>query len=301
MTQKIFIALLGGCASTHWASGNLVTQINPLNRPLIATETGENLISPTDMQLLIDESGDRLRGGVFDCEAGTAGTMENVEPDYNLAGMTIGGITRYGRSDPGGVNNNAFTSGGKFGFVATSATWTLTTREEGDLVTHFSTIFSQWGAGTDLNTVTATFTDNTTKTFTANTPYQAGTTNYLFVGFQAPAGLGIRSITISEFNGGNWIGFDDIAFVINGRSIEPFTSEGSITAIRRTSTAAEIDYEGAPGLVYALDFSPDLQVWDVEVANNLSGSGTVSDDLATRLGAVPRTGYYRLRRIPPAN
>ena len=95
------------------------------------------------------------------------------------------------------VDGFAFSSGTKFGFVSGSNTWTLVPKVDGDLVTHFSTIFPVWGGGAELTTVTATFTDDSTETFTSETAYQ-GTTTYQFVGFQAPAGLGISSITSSN-------------------------------------------------------------------------------------------------------
>lgn len=279
------------------ASADLVTDINPLDRELIATETTGNFISPEDMQSLIDAAGDRVRAGVFDCETLAGGNMASTEPDYTIPDVTIAGSNRYGRNDGSATNALAFTSGEKFGFVAGSNTWTMTPKTAGDLVTHFSTIFIQWGNGADLTTVTATFTDGSTDTFTSTTSFEA--TTYQFVGFQAPVGLGISSIAITEFPTGDWVAFDDMAFVINGERIEPATGEAKITAIRYNGTAVEIDYEGVPGKTYALHYSSELTDWSTELEGNLTGSGTTTDEIVTRLGAAPTMGYYRLEEVIP--
>jgi hypothetical protein len=85
---------------------------------------------------------------------------------------------------------------------------------------------------------------------------------------------------------------------LNGDHISPPAEEARITAIRFDGVTVEVDYEGAPGVVYALDYSPDLSIWDEDIDDSLSGTGTATDNIVTRLGEAPPKAYYRLREIP---
>ena len=223
MKLKTTLALCGFLAAASTSQATLVSVLNPLGRTIVSTTTGGNFISITDLQALITSTGNTVKAGVFDNEGGSAaGNITTAEPGYATPDFTITGATRAGRSDANPLNAGAQSSGGKFGLVNGSETWNLTAEVVGEYVTHFGAVFGQYRIGADLLSITATFTDNSTAVFTSTTsaptvnvaPVTPVNTTYEFVGFQAPAGLGIRSIAISETTTGDWVAWDDMSFVV---------------------------------------------------------------------------------------
>ncbi|MES2709078.1 MAG: hypothetical protein V4726_20950 [Verrucomicrobiota bacterium] len=196
----------------------LVSTINPLGRALTGvTSTAGGFISASDMQTLVTSAGNTALAGVFDNESpsvATGGNITTVEPRYSAAGLTIGGMTRYGRNDfEATANTTPVTSGTRPAFISVTETWALAAKDPGFAVTEFGAIFNHVGA-TRLITAIATFTDNTTLTHTSPAS-TTGTGIYEWVGFQAPAGLGIKSITVTEPSGGGFLPFDDIAYRVS--------------------------------------------------------------------------------------
>lgn len=200
--------------ATHAA---LVSVINPLGRTIVSSPTSGDTISIGDFQSLITTTANTNKAGVFDHEVGAGGNITVVEPDYLTPDFTITGATRYGRNDAGGVTGAVMTSGGRFGYVNGSETWTLVAETPGEVVTHFGATFSNRQAGALLLDVVATFSDSSTSTFTST----AVVDDYGFFGFQAPAGLGITSVQINELGTGNWLAYDDISFVVGAPVPEP--------------------------------------------------------------------------------
>jgi hypothetical protein len=201
-----FTALTGHAA--------LVSTINPLGRTLGGTTTGGNFISAADFQTLITTAGDTAIAGVFDAESPTSGTLNVVETNYSAAGITLTGTSRYGRND--NLPVTAMTSGTKVGFVSVSETWTLGSKAAGTVISEFGVVFSNQATTTHLISATATFTDNTTAVYTSPTTDAApGTGTFEFVGFRAPAGLGIKSLAITEPSGGAFLAYDDISYKVS--------------------------------------------------------------------------------------
>ncbi len=217
--NRLALTILGTVALAGPASASLVNTINPLGRTLAQqTETGGAFISLEDFQTKIVAAGNLAKAGVFDAETTTSGNITANEPNYADADITITGMARYGRNDANAFNYSAFTSGGRFGFVQNTETWTLAAKAEGEVVTHFGAMFSQWRVNAVLTKVTATFSDGSTAEFGATVPGPTDNlsqqTTYLFVGIQAPPGLGIQTVKVDEVTGGDWVGFDDVSFIV---------------------------------------------------------------------------------------
>lgn len=200
-------------AAMPHAHGSLVLTANTLNRTVVSA-SGANLISFADFQALITTTNNTALAGVLDAE-------NPLASDLASAGISITGVVRYNRNDAGPQGLGAPSSGGSFGFVNGSETWSITPVNASNVVSHFGMIYSYYDAGALLTSVTATFTDGSTATYTPNSP-AIGT--YEFVGFQAPAGLGITSIATSEVAGGQWLAFDDVAYAVRPIVPEPATA-----------------------------------------------------------------------------
>lgn len=95
----------------------------------------------------------------------------------------------------------------------------------GTVISEFGVIIYNTSATAHLIAVTATLTDNTTLVHTSPTADAApGAGTFEFVGFRAPAGLGIKSLTITGPGGGAFLAFDDIA-----RRIHPVPEPSAIS------------------------------------------------------------------------
>ncbi len=226
---KTLVTTVVACLAAQAANASLVSVANPLNRPVVSTVTGGNLISLTDLQTIITTTANTVKAGVFDAEipAGapnTSGNIATAEANYAVPDFTLTGATRYARNDANFVAST--TSGGRYGFVNTTETWTLSADVPGEVVTHFGVTFMQARVGADVTSVVATFTDDSTETWTSTLAAPSSNTapiavNWEFVGFSAPAGLGIKSIRVNEVATGDWVAFDDMMFVVGTPVPEP--------------------------------------------------------------------------------
>lgn len=218
------------------APAALVSTINPLGRTLGGTTTSGNFISAADFQTLITTAADTAIAGVFDTESPTAGSLNVVETSYSAAGITLTGVSRYGRSDS--LPATVLTSGTRGGYVNGSETWTLASKAADTVISEFGVVFSNQAASTHLITATATFTDNSTTVYTSPTTDAApGTGTFEFVGFRAPAGLGIKSVAILETTGGAFLAYDDIAYKVSPVP-EPSTAGLCLLALGTLASAS---------------------------------------------------------------
>lgn len=238
LKSVILLAALVSAGAALSSRAALVSTINPLGRTLGGiTTTGGNYISAADLQLLITSAGNTATAGVFDGETATNGALNVVEAgNYSAAGITLTGASRYGRTDlPAGSPS----SGTKGGFVSGSETWTMASKTAGTVISEFGVIIYNTSASAHLITATATLTDNSTMVYTSPTTDAAPAAGtFEFVGFRAPAGLGIKSIAFTEPAGGAFLAYDDMAYRISSVP-EPsaislsLLALGSVTAIRR--------------------------------------------------------------------
>ena len=84
--------------------------------------------------------------------------------------------------------------------------------------------------------------------------------------------------------------FSEVQYAVTGGG------DAEIVAIRSDGSTVEIDYEGAEGKTYFLESSLDMDEWDAELEDSLSGEGTFVDDLEARFpGQIPGRVFYRLR------
>ena len=231
-----------------------MTAINPLARTLSQqTATSARQISLADLQALITARGDRTTAGVFDSEnVAGAGNLTAAEPDYAAAKFTLTGMARYGRNDAAAAS--ATTSGSRFGFVNGTETWTLGSRTSNG-VTHFGATFSNWGSGALLTTVVATFSDDSTSTFTST----ATSGQWVFVGFQAPGALTIKSVTVTENSAGNWLGFDDVAVVLASTAAPPV--EITNFTVDPVTGFHTLTWPSVLGRTYRLEHTLDGTTW----------------------------------------
>ncbi len=223
MKPKHLFPILLGTLPAHAA---LIPALNPNGRTIHAqTETAGNFISLADLQAVIDERADLTTAAVLSGEAadGTSATTiaEELANGGSPALFTFSGPNRYSRNDAAVAL--AATSGGRFGLIAETNTWTLgSTIPQG--VSHFGAIFYSYLPSSNLVSVRANFSNGTFTTYAAT----ATDLQYTFVGFAAPEGATIISIQVTEASGGGWLGFDDVAIVLAepGAPIASWTGEG---------------------------------------------------------------------------
>lgn len=215
MKSRTPIFLVPFCLCALPAQATLSPTLNVLGRTIhVETATSGNTISLADLQAVITTRGDLTTAAVLTGEAtdGTSSTIIATElaNGGTPALFTFAGPNRYSRNDAAVAL--AATSGGRFGLIADTNTWTVGSSLPGG-VTHFGTVFYNYlstGAA-NLVRVTATFSDATTEVYTAT----ATALQYSFVGFAAPPGKTITTIKVDETTGGGWLGFDDVAIVIS--------------------------------------------------------------------------------------
>ncbi len=269
-------------ASGPVAEASLVTALNPLARTISQqTATADRQINLADLQAVITARGDRTTAGVFDSENVTAaGNLTSAEPDYATAKFTLTGMARYGRNDAAAASTT--TSGSRFGFVNGTETWTLGSRTSAG-VTHFGATFCNWGSGALLTSVVATFSDDSTSTFTST----ATSGQWVFVGFQAPASLTIKSVTVNESTAGNWVGFDDVAVVLASTSAPPLElTQFTIDPVTGFHT---LTWPSVLGRTYRLEHTLDGTTWSTTEAGwDAQGDQTIYVNSKPPAGTVQK-------------
>lgn len=241
------------------ADAFLSNTINANNRTIhVQTATTGNFISLADMQAVIAQRNDLTRAAVL-----TGENADNLQTTIatelanngNPAKFTLGiaaGTLRYSRNDAA-VALGA-TSGGRFGLLDASNTFNLgSTVAEG--VSHFGAMFYNYlSNGTaNLVRVTATFDDASTAVYDAT----AGSFEYTFVGFAAPAGRSIVSVKIDEVSGGGWMCYDDLTIVLAKPPVLTGSSWTGLGANDLWSTAANWSNPPSPGTALIFADAPD--------------------------------------------
>ncbi len=201
-------------AAALQAPAALVSTLNGNGRTIdVETTSGGGFISLADLQAIVTARGDLTTAAVLSGEASDGTSSTTIATELANGGdpakFTFSGPNRYSRNDAAAALSA--TSGGRFGLVADSNTWTMGSTIPLQGVTHFGAIFYNYlNTGTaNLVSVTATFDDSTTAVYTAT----AAALDYTFVGFAAPDGKFITSIQATEVSGGGWMGYDDVTIV----------------------------------------------------------------------------------------
>lgn len=195
------------------ANGALVSTLNSNGRAIhVSTATGGAFISMADLQIIVTNRNDLTTAAVLTGEGGDGSSItigDELANGGNPASFTFAGPDRYSRDDA--AVGLAATSGGRFGLVAGSNTWTVGSTLPLQGVTHFGAVFYGYlsDGSANLVSVTATFNDATTAFYEAT----ANSREYTFVGFAAPDGKFITSIQVTETNAGGWLGYDDVTIV----------------------------------------------------------------------------------------
>lgn len=192
-------------ASVHAALVSTIDAAGSGTVDFIGTTTG-NLISMSDFQTIINTVGDTSLAGVFDNETTSSGNL-SADVDYgNLAsGLTIThtGGDRYGRGDVG--ESRGVVSGAKGMFIAGTDTFTLSA-PTARVFSHFGWV--AWGTATDGYNATANFSGGGSAVGTS-----VGNDGQTFIGFVAPSGESISSVSFTKTSGlSGFGGGDDIAF-----------------------------------------------------------------------------------------
>lgn len=235
------------------ASATLSPTINALERPISEeTATSGAFISLADLQEIVTARGDLKTAAVLTGEGadGTSATTlaEELANEGDEAAFTLSGPDRYSRNDAAVAL--AATSGGRFGLVNGSNTWSLGSKlPQG--VSHFGAIFYGYLADKSANLVSvrAHFTDGTSALHTAT----AAEKEYVFVGFAAPPNTSILSIQVIEAPGGGWLGYDDVTIVLAepGEAVSVWDGDGTDNL---WSTAGNWQSDVAPAAGHLLSF-----------------------------------------------
>ncbi|MCP5535210.1 MAG: PEP-CTERM sorting domain-containing protein [Akkermansiaceae bacterium] len=209
MMKTTILSIVGALAAmttgTHAALVSVIDAAGSGAVDFAGTTTG-NRISMSDFQTVINTVGDTSLAGVFDNETTNSGNLSGDDDFGDLAsGLTIThtGGNRYGRSDVGEARG--VVSGTKGMFIAGTDTFTLSA-PVGRLFSHFGWV--AWGTATDGYNATANFSGGGSATGTS-----VGNNGQTFIGFVAPSGESITSVSFTKSSGlSGYGGGDDIAF-----------------------------------------------------------------------------------------